>query len=323
MIIVSVCVHMYSLYILPWDLFGLKSVIFLFYQKLTGRRCWRRLDGSFTPNPELCIVIIIALSVILALNMCLAFSELHVLSCWLHFVPSLSGYSSLSKVEQYEQETASMTPFPLASAGSDVKLVGAIGMCNHVTEQITGRCYQSAVLCKSTSQQGLHTTHASPCIFPSLIGIWRSLSRSFTSTGVVCLTSEAPQYNLPLLLKWDLSLYFLELLCHHTIERGVVFYTTLMGRVGFPGGSEVKDPPANAGDAGVIPALGRSPGGGNGNPFQYSCLENSMNRGAWWATVHRLAESVMTEWVCVCMHVCAHTHTMGRVGHCYSTVHVQ
>ena len=53
----------------------------------------------------------------------------------------------------------------------------------------------------------------------------------------------------------------------------MVFYTTLMGRVGFPGGSEVKDPPANAGDAGVIPALGRSPGGGNGKPLQYSCLQ--------------------------------------------------
>ena len=53
---------------------------------------------------------------------------------------------------------------------------------------------------------------------------------------------------------------------------------------GFPGSSEVKNLPASAGDtrdAGSIPGLGRSPGGGHGNPFQYSCLENPMDRGAW------------------------------------------
>ena len=60
---------------------------------------------------------------------------------------------------------------------------------------------------------------------------------------------------------------------------------------GFPGGSEVKASARNAGDLGLIPGSGRSPGEGNGNPLQYSCLENSMNRGAWWATVHRVAKS--------------------------------
>ena len=57
---------------------------------------------------------------------------------------------------------------------------------------------------------------------------------------------------------------------------------------------EVKNPPANAGDlrdAGSIPRLGRSPGGGNSNPLQYSCLENPMDRGTWWATVHGAAKS--------------------------------
>ena len=57
---------------------------------------------------------------------------------------------------------------------------------------------------------------------------------------------------------------------------------------------EVKNPPASAGDAegqGSVPGLGRSPGEGNGYPFQYSCLENSMDRGAWWAIVHRVAKS--------------------------------
>ena len=60
---------------------------------------------------------------------------------------------------------------------------------------------------------------------------------------------------------------------------------------GFPGGSVVKNPPANAGDTGSLPGLGRSPGEGNGNPPQYSCLENPMDRRAWRATVHRVARS--------------------------------
>ena len=60
------------------------------------------------------------------------------------------------------------------------------------------------------------------------------------------------------------------------------------------GGSVVKNPPANAGyigDTGSIPGLERSPGVGNGNPLHYSCLENSMDRGVWRATVHGMANS--------------------------------
>ena len=65
----------------------------------------------------------------------------------------------------------------------------------------------------------------------------------------------------------------------------------------------VKDPPTDAGDkgdAGSIPGLGRSPGVGNGNPFQYSCLENPMDRGSWPAIVHRVAKELdMTKHTCM------------------------
>ena len=64
--------------------------------------------------------------------------------------------------------------------------------------------------------------------------------------------------------------------------------------MGFPGGSVVKDPPVNAGDtrdAGWIPGSGGSPAAGNGNPLLHSCLGNPMDRGASWATVHRVAKS--------------------------------
>ena len=64
--------------------------------------------------------------------------------------------------------------------------------------------------------------------------------------------------------------------------------------MGFPGGSHCKESVFNAGDPGSIPGLGRSPGGGNGNPLQYSCLENPMDRGPWWATVHGVAHMSVT-----------------------------
>ena len=61
--------------------------------------------------------------------------------------------------------------------------------------------------------------------------------------------------------------------------------------MGFPGGSDGKESACNVGDPGLIPELGRSPGKGNGNPLQYSCLENSTDRGAWLATVHGVTKS--------------------------------
>ena len=61
--------------------------------------------------------------------------------------------------------------------------------------------------------------------------------------------------------------------------------------LGSPGGTVVKNLPANAGDTGSVPGWGRSAGVGNGNPLKYSCLKNSMNRGDWWATVHGVIKS--------------------------------
>ena len=66
----------------------------------------------------------------------------------------------------------------------------------------------------------------------------------------------------------------------------------------FPGSSDSKASVYNVGDPGLIPGSGRSPGEGNGNPLQYSCLENPMGGGAWWATVHGVTEeSDMPEWL--------------------------
>ena len=74
---------------------------------------------------------------------------------------------------------------------------------------------------------------------------------------------------------------------------------------GFPGGSDSKESSCNAGDLGLIPGLGRSPGEGNGNLLQYSCLENPMDRGAWLTTVHRVTKSqTPPKWLR--MHALAH-----------------
>ena len=63
---------------------------------------------------------------------------------------------------------------------------------------------------------------------------------------------------------------------------------------GFPGDSDGKESACNAGDPGSVPGPGRSPGEGHGNPLQYSCLKNPMDRGAWQATVHEIAKELDT-----------------------------
>ena len=85
--------------------------------------------------------------------------------------------------------------------------------------------------------------------------------------------------------------------------------------LGFPEGSDGKESAYNAGNPSLIPGSGRSSGGSHGNPPQYSCLENSINRGAWWATVHELTKSwtqLILSYVLIhshMHHMYAHTHT--------------
>ena len=89
---------------------------------------------------------------------------------------------------------------------------------------------------------------------------------------------------------------------YHTSLTSIAI-AKLLSDVGVPGGSDGKESSCNAGDPGSIPGSGRSPGEGNGNPLQYSCLENPMDSGAWQATAQRVAESDMTERL-------MHTHTL-------------
>ena len=77
--------------------------------------------------------------------------------------------------------------------------------------------------------------------------------------------------NMKMKRKWGIQLYFIQ---------------SKIQLRGFPGGSVIKNPPVSAGDKSSIPGSERSPGGGNDNPLQYSCLENPMDREAWQATVH-------------------------------------
>ena len=72
-------------------------------------------------------------------------------------------------------------------------------------------------------------------------------------------------------------------------------------RGSFPHSSDGKESACSAGDPGLIPGLGRSPGEGNGKPLQYSCLENPMDIGAWWPPVHGVAESGTTERLTLCL----------------------
>ena len=89
-----------------------------------------------------------------------------------------------------------------------------------------------------------------------------------------------------------------EIIWKEKLVKGLNFVLDLLIATGFPGGSDGKASACNAGDLALILGSGRSPGGENGNPHQYSCLENSMGRGAWRATVHGVTKSqTMTVWL--------------------------
>ena len=97
--------------------------------------------------------------------------------------------------------------------------------------------------------------------------------------------------------------------CHVQVKKIVMMFTEVFALVPLSTGvplsvSTVKNLPANARDVGSISGSGRSPGGGNGNPLQYPCLVNCIDRGAWWATVCRIANS----WTQLSTHTNTHTH---------------
>ena len=99
------------------------------------------------------------------------------------------------------------------------------------------------------------------------------------------------------LSKSTVKFYIIHNTLHHQLKQAssTYFYKPLVHIFGFPRGSVIKNLSANAGDSGLIPGLGTSPGEGNVNPLQYSCLGNRMDKGAWWATVCGTAkESGMT-----------------------------
>ena len=75
------------------------------------------------------------------------------------------------------------------------------------------------------------------------------------------------------------------------VEIFLILLMLVSVKQGFPGGSDFKEPAYKVRDLGLISGLGKSPGERNGNPLQYSCLENSMDRGAWWAMVHGVTKS--------------------------------
>ena len=114
-------------------------------------------------------------------------------------------------------------------------------------------------------------------------------SRSSTSLFLFFL-QEIKQFS----ILWSIIFYFPRFLppsVVHPFSSGSAITLKCLGSLSSPGGSDGKASVYNAGDLGSIPVLGRSAGEGNGNPLQYFCLENPMDRGAWQATVHGVAKS--------------------------------
>ena len=155
--------------------------------------------------------------------------------------------------------------------------------------------------------------HASNKVLSLQIECWQ-LQKAFSLSLFFCITFDTSPHNLSVV--WDLSLKMRwfdrqglrsSSLCFKSQEVNSTgfwllerFYLTLTSReLSESGGASGKESPASAGDSGdmgLTPASGRCPGEGNSNPLQYSWLENSMNRGAWWATVHWVIKR--HDWAC-------------------------
>ena len=112
-----------------------------------------------------------------------------------------------------------------------------------------------------------------------------SQALQFWGATLTCISSHHPAPLPPGLIRLSLLLW-------GSFLTGV--FLDVLHFLDFPVGSVVKNLPANVGDSGLISGSGRSPGGGNGNPFQYSCLGNPKDRGAWWATVYGICHDWAT-----------------------------
>ena len=111
------------------------------------------------------------------------------------------------------------------------------------------------------------------------------------NVGAFDIVPEVSEIVLSSFHSFHFILLFRSYFHHFIFQFTDLFFCFRYSVIGFPGGSEVKASACNAGDLGSNPGSGRSPGEGNGNPLQYSCLENPMDSRAWWATVHGVAKS--------------------------------
>ena len=112
-------------------------------------------------------------------------------------------------------------------------------------------------------------------------------------------------------IKEPILIHIFDGMCYRHL-KGKIISDYLLTSWGFPGGSDSKESACSVGDPGSIPGLGRSAGERNGNPVQYSCLENSMGRRAWQVTVHGVAESDTSEWLTLWLH--SHLHLVEATG---------
>ena len=118
-----------------------------------------------------------------------------------------------------------------------------------------------------------------------------ALCRSHTGDSTNSCLKIFRKKNFQEVSRSNLNLLHTDGYLHSICIAFTAIYIAFMLYWGFPGGSEVKASACNVGDLCSIPRSGRSPGEGSGNPLQYSFLENPMDRGAWWATIHGVTKS--------------------------------